>query len=110
MHCAAMNITYYVFRFLPKSSHQLARVDLAALAAAELLHHALHLLELADQRRDILKLGAAAFRDTLLAPALDDVGVAPLLPGHREDDRLDPLHILLAHQLLVASELAHAGD
>ena len=55
---------------LAHPAHQLARVEPLA-TAADLLHHALHLLELADQRSDILQLCAAALGDALLAPALD---------------------------------------
>ena len=46
-----------------------AATTLAALAAGELLHHALHLLELLDQGRDIALAGAAAAGDAIPAIA-----------------------------------------
>ncbi len=66
---------------LPKKLIEIARVKLATFAT-QLLHHALHLLELTDKRSDFLHLHAAPFRDTLFAAALDQIRIAALLGRH----------------------------
>src|SRR5581483_2186584 len=62
---------------------------------AELPDHLLHLAELVQEMVHLGRGGSAALGDPPLAAAADDLGPAALLGRHREDDRLDPLHLLL---------------
>src|SRR3954468_7717934 len=69
--------------------------EVGHLPLLEAAHHPAHLAELLDQLRDLLDGGARAVGDALAPPAVDDVGPAPLLLGHREDDRLDAVELPL---------------
>src|SRR5829696_2095720 len=73
--------------------HQLA--EIGHLARAETLHHLAHLAELLDQLVDLLDGGAGALGDPQPPRALDQLGPPALLRGHREDDRLDAVELLL---------------
>src|SRR5947207_15528929 len=64
------------------------------LPLAHLLHHLRHLLAGGEKLVHLLDARAAAPRDPRPARAVDEVRDAPLLRGHREDDRLDPGHLL----------------
>src|SRR5688572_22705562 len=73
--------------------HQLAEVG--HLPRRKALHHLAHLTELLDELVDLLDGGAGALGDPLPAPALDQLGPAALLGGHRQDDRLDAVELAL---------------
>ncbi len=80
----------------------------SAPAHAEPLHHLLHLAELLDEAVDVTDRGAAAVGDAGAAAAVDDLGLAPLLRGHRADDRLDRLQLVVV-DLGALQLLRHAG-
>src|SRR5690348_8127092 len=69
--------------------------DVGHLALRQPAHHLAHLAELLDELIDLLHGGARAGCDPLPAAALDDVRLAALLERHRQDDRLDPVELLL---------------
>src|SRR5919108_1444973 len=71
------------------------RLDVRHLAAAELLHHLLHLLARGEQLIDLLNAGPAACRDARPAGALDDLWLRALLSGHGQHDRLDAAELAL---------------
>src|SRR5215210_4128346 len=75
--------------------HELA--EIGHLARAEALHHLAHLAELLDELVDLLDRRARALRDPQAARALDELGPAPLLGGHGEDDGLYAIELLLVH-------------
>src|SRR5215210_8213063 len=96
--------------FLPPTRVSLTRTDTAErlAAARELLqrghlslrdlpHQLLHLAELLHELTDGLDRGAGAVRDPPPARAVDQLWVGPLLGGHRQDDRLQPVELLVAH-------------
>src|ERR1700750_3332949 len=94
----------------PRSSgltHQRAQVGHASLGY--LAHHLAHLLELLDQLLDGLDVGARAACDPQPPGALDQLGMAPLLGRHRQDDRLNAVELALI-DLGAAQLLAHPGD
>src|ERR1700750_614115 len=72
-------------------SHHLAQVG--HLALLDPAHHLALLLELLDELIDLLDGHAGALGDPQPARALDQIRVAPLVRRHREDDRLDPVHL-----------------
>src|SRR5688572_24791392 len=81
------------------------------LAAADHLHHPLHLDELLEQPVDLGGGRAAAERDATPPAGLDELGAAPLLQCHGVDDGLDPLHLPGVDRLLCrACHLAGARD
>ena len=57
------------------------------LAPPMLFHHVGHLPVLLQQAVDVFDPDAGARRDALLARGLENIGVAPLLRRHRQDDR-----------------------
>src|SRR6476660_1413338 len=59
------------------------------------LHELLHLLELAQERVDLLYRTARPLCDPEPPLPVDDVGVRPLLGRHREHDGLDMLELLI---------------
>ena len=67
-----------------------------------------HLVELAEELLDLVRLGAAAGGDAAAAADVDDVGIAPLLLGHRVDHALDARKRLLG-VLALGDHVAHAG-
>src|SRR5919204_2805943 len=78
------------------------------LALRELAHQLLHLPELLDELSDGLNRRPRALGDPPPARAVDQLRVRPLLRGHREDDRLEAVQLLVAH-LQRAELLPHAG-
>src|SRR5512143_2678876 len=78
----------------PLSEERQAAPHLLPAAPREPLHHLLGLLEVLEQAVDVLDRRAAPLRDPLAAAAVDHAGVAPLLPGHRVDDRHDAFQLL----------------
>src|SRR5918994_7109649 len=65
------------------------------LPARDLLHQLLHLGELLHEVRHRLHRGARAARYPPPAGAVDDRRGGPLRRGHRADDRLEPVELLL---------------
>src|SRR6476659_722855 len=64
--------------------------------AAHLLHHLLHFAELFDQTIDIADGRAAAVGDPRAPTSVDQLGFTSLELGHRADDRLDRLQLVVA--------------
>src|SRR5579859_7485349 len=89
----------------------LATNTLGALAA-KALEHALHLLESLEQAVDVGDGRPAAHRDAFAARALDELGVAALLDGHGEHDRLHAAEVVLGRHgpAGLLHELATAGQ
>ena len=79
------------------------------MSLGDLAHDLAHLVELLDQLLDRLHVGARAAGDPQSPGALDQLGVAPLLGRHREDDRLQSVELALV-ELDPAQLLADAGD
>src|SRR5215212_5787209 len=71
------------------------RAQIRHLAGREPLHQLAHLRELLDELVDLLDRRAGALGDPQPPRALDQLGPAALLRGHREDDRLDAVELLL---------------
>src|SRR4051795_7959342 len=65
------------------------------LALRELAHQLLHLGELLDELPHRLHVGPGAMRDPPPAGAVDDLGVGALLGGHRLDDGLQAVELLV---------------
>src|SRR6202789_2761008 len=63
------------------------------LAGGHRAHHLAHLVELLDQRVDVLNPRPRAVCDAFAAGAVDHPGVGALGRRHREDDRLDPVQL-----------------
>src|SRR6476620_6780084 len=83
-------------KFRPRSlalPHELAEVR--HLALLDPAHQLAHLVELLDELVDLLDGHARALGDAQPARALDQLRPAPLLRRHRENDRLDAIHLLL---------------
>src|SRR4051794_25837093 len=80
-------------RSAPALAHH--RPDVGHLALLQAAHQLAHLAELLDELVDLLHGGAGAGGDAGPAAPLDDVRPPPLLLGHREDDRLDAVELLL---------------
>src|SRR5258706_6518864 len=78
-------------------------------ALRDLLHHLAHLLELLDQLLDGVHVGSRSLGDPQPARAVDHLGVAALLRGHREDDRLDVVELPLV-DLDPTKLLPHSRD
>src|ERR1019366_9005690 len=98
---------------LELSEHaSLAANPLGALAAAEALEHALHLLECLEQAVDVGDGRAAPRGDALAARTLDELRVAAFLQRHGEHDRLHAAEVLLrGHRRAgLLHELATAGQ
>src|SRR5437763_17105535 len=70
-----------------------AREHLGHAAGGELLHHLLHLLELIEQRVELLHRGAAASGDAAASAGIQDCRTAALGDGHGVDDGLDALQL-----------------
>src|SRR5919201_3746782 len=80
-------------------------------ALRKLLHHRLHLAELRQELVDLGRRGARPTGDTALARTANDLGSTPLLHGHRLDDRLDALELLVVDALAgLARLLQHFAD
>src|SRR5262245_53689729 len=71
-------------------------------------HQRPHLVELAEELLDLMRLCAAAGRDAPPPAQVDHVRVAALLLGHRVDHALDALDRLLGI-LALWNHVAHAG-
>src|SRR5579859_7983407 len=78
-----------------------------AFAAADLLDHCTHLAELLQQLIDLLDCGATSTRDTLASAPVDNLGVAPLFPGHREDHGFDIFELIALQRLF---HFGHRGQ
>src|SRR5262245_49565404 len=63
--------------------------------AAEFGHHLLHLAELLEELADVVARRAAAERNAAAATEVDDLRIAALLRGHRADDGLDLLVVVV---------------
>src|SRR4051794_15031847 len=76
-------------------AHDLA--EIRHLSPLDPPHHLAHLVELLDELVDLLDRRARALGDAQAPRALDQLGVAALIWGHREHDRLDAVEFLLVH-------------
>src|SRR5262245_55568759 len=76
--------------------------------AAHLLHHLLGVLEAVEQLVDVHHGHTRATGDAGAARSVDDLGVGPLLWGHRPDDRRDPVEVLVVELCQLVLHLAHA--
>ena len=72
-------------------------------------HEPAHLLVLLEQPVDLGDRGPRARRDPLLAAAVQDLGVAPLVRGHGVDHGGDPGQRLLVHALRLLQGLERAA-
>src|SRR6266404_4578065 len=72
------------------------------------LHQLSHLIEAADQIVYLRDGRAAAARDPLTTPRIQNVGTRPLLAGHRKHDGFGALELLLVNR--EAGNVTHAGD
>src|SRR3954453_11160973 len=89
-------------------AHQ--RAEVWHLAAGQALHQLAHLGELLDELVDLLDVGTRAARDAQPARALDELRAAPLLGRHRQDDRLDAIHLALVDLDALGLRAEAAGE
>src|SRR3954453_17483633 len=71
------------------------RAEVGHLALLQPAHELAHLAELLDQLVNLLDRGPRPVGDPRAAAALDDVRPPALVRGHRQDDRLDAVELLL---------------
>src|SRR5207344_3319258 len=86
------------------------RADVWRLATPNLAHDLAHLVELLDEPVDLLHVGARPARDPQPSRALDQLGPAALLGGHRKDDCLDPVELAFVDLEVLELVAAEAGD
>src|SRR5579872_7502100 len=65
-----------------------------AFTSAHLAYHGAHLVELLQELIDLLHSRTAAASNTFAPTSIDDIGGAPLLFRHRENDGLDKFHLV----------------
>src|SRR5207237_10208492 len=93
-----IDYSYYPWRLLAPEP----REHLGHAAGGELLHHLLHLLELIEQRVELLHRGATAPGDAAAPAGVEDGRIATLGDGHGADDGLDALDLRVV-------DLRHVG-
>src|SRR5947209_11665668 len=74
-----------------------------ALACAHLANHGAHLVKLLKKLVELLYAGPTSTSNTLTPTAIDDVGIATRLQGHRED------HCLYVFELIAFQSFFHFG-